>query len=228
MKKASWILIAFFLLNSCGSNKTSEEQTKNVQEQVTNDVPDSKYKITSETPEVVPKFGINKCNINVELSEKISKEELTSIAKKLRKTRMSYDKLWIFYNLPGMTVGTGAWATTHFTPNLEVEILGTTSETEKKMNSVKVDGKMIGKWQDARPYSECLWILYEKNKKIFLKRTFSDGSSGEDEYIKKQFKGKVRYELKQNPEKVYYLLEDNGNLSMWGQNGKFGDALKTD
>jgi len=60
-----------------------------------------------------------------------------------------------------------------------------------------------------------------------LKQTFSDGSSVEQEIIKKKFKGKVRYKPNKNTEDIYYLVEINGNLSMYGNDGKFGDALKT-
>ncbi len=185
------------------------------------------YRIISEKPHVDARYGFNKCNVEVELIKKITKEDLTKIAYQIRSTRKSYDKLWIFYNLRGTKSGYGSWATTHFTPNLKVEILGTSASTDKKLKSFKTDVPVIGKWIDARPYQNCLWVIYHKGKKIFLKRTFSDGSSGEEEYIKEKYKGKTRYEPKKNPENVYYLIETNGNLSMYGNDGKFGEAIKT-
>lgn len=233
MKRITQFLIALLLLTSCEHKKATEQQVNSAEQSAstlnkkTIAISESMYKIISEKENVNPKFGINKCNIEVELKEKITAEELTAIANKIRETRMSYDKLWIFYNLPGMTSGSGAWATTHFTPDLKVEILGTTAATDKKLSSLKTDGEVIGKWQDARPYANCILVIYKKNKKIFMKQTFSDGSSGKEEFIKKKFKGKTRYEPKKNTERIYYLVESNGNLSMYGNDGKFGDALKT-
>lgn len=160
------------------------------------------------------------------MKEKISKDELTSIANKIRETRKSYDKLWIFYNLPGKQTGSAAWATTHFTPNLEVEILGSTDAEDKKMNAVSADGNVIGKWQDTRPYADYSMIIYEKDKKVFMKSTYKDGSSGDVEFLKKNYKGKVRYEPLQNKHNEYYLIESNGNLGMYDNEGKFGEAIK--
>jgi hypothetical protein len=227
MKNLSIILIVCLLLTSCGQNKISEiaqnivDSTKN-----TNIVADSLFKIISEKENVNPKFGFNKCNIEIELKSKLSIEELTYIANKIRETRKSYDKLWIFYNLKGKKSETGAWATSHFTPDLKVEIAGTNEAEDKKLEATNVNGTIIGKWQDTRPYSGCLMTLYEKNNKIHMNQTFTDGSSSDDEFIKKSVKGKIRYELKQNKHNEYYIIETNGNLGMYGPVGKFGEAVK--
>ena len=229
MRRIVQLIITLLLLTSCEYKKVTEQQSNTLKQSDSNSkktaivVPESMYKIISEKKNV----RLNKCNIEVELKEKISEEELTALANKIRETRKSYDKLWIFYNLSGMTSGLGAWATTHFTPDLKVEILGMTASTDKKLSSIKVDGEIIGKWKDSRPYANCLLVIYKKSMKIFMKEIFSDGSSSKQEFIKKKFKGKVRYEPKKNTEKIYYLVENNGNLSMYGNDGKFGDALKT-
>jgi hypothetical protein len=65
--------------------------------------------------------------MQVKLSSKVSKEELTDLANELREERMNYDKLWINFYLPDLLPdesGNGAWATASFTPGLEVTILG--------------------------------------------------------------------------------------------------------
>lgn len=230
MKRLLFIaqILGVLLLFSCGQNKTAQKGNDTLQSQETISVPDALFKIISEKEHVDPRFGFNKCNIVIELPNKISKDQLTSIANKLRKTRDSFDKLWIFYNLVGMQSADGPWAITHFTPNLEVEILGSTDEEDEKMKDVTVDGNMIGKWQDTRPYSDVTMIIFEKNNQIYMKRAFPDGSSGDSEFIKKKQNGKIRFELKENTHKEYYLIEENGNLGMYGENGKFGEAVKID
>ncbi len=195
--------LLFLLFCSCGQNKTPEKQANIIQQQEQIVVPDSLFKIISEKDHVDPRFGYNKCNIHIELKTKLSKEELKTIANKIRKTRKTYDKLWIGYYLESMKDRSIAWATTNFTPNLEVEILGATDFEEKKMNSLITDGNVIGKWQDVRPMAECGMILFEKDKKIYMKRAFGDGSSGDYEFIKKKYNGEIRYELKENKHKEY-------------------------
>jgi len=228
MKKLFFITQVVFALifYSCGQNKPSEKQTIALKSQETVNETDNLYKIISEKEHVDPKFGYNKCNLKIELNDKISIDKLKSIAYKLRETRRSYDKLWIFYSLAGTTAETGAWAISHFTPNLEVQILGATYTEDEKMNSVSVDGKIIGRWQDVRPMAERGMIIYEKNNKIYMKHTFSDGSTGDYEFIKKKYDGKMRFEPKQNMHQEYYLIENNGNLGMYGKDGKFSEAIK--
>ena len=46
---------------------------------------------------------------------------------------MGYDRTFIEYYLPGMVDGCGAWATTHFTPRMEVVVLGFTAEDQRAM-----------------------------------------------------------------------------------------------
>jgi len=224
MKKFLYFLI-LCLLFSCGQNVKSDQPKVTIETKVETSCSDSLYKIVSEKENVNPKFGFNKCNIEVQLTSKIDKEVLICIANKIRQTRESYDHLWIFYNIKGQKSNI-AWATTHFNPNLEVEIIGSTSEEDKKMNNISVDGDIIGEWNDTRAYAEHVAILYKKNNKIFMKRIFSDGSNGEDEFIIKTVKGKIRYEPKQNTHNEYFIIENNGNLGMYDNEGKFAEAIK--
>ena len=61
----------------------------------------------------------------IRLSQEIGEEELRRIARDLRRDgRRHFERLFITYYQPGMTIGAGAWATTHFNPDLEVQIWG--------------------------------------------------------------------------------------------------------
>jgi len=86
-----------------------------------NKLPTGFYKIISEKKHVDARYGFNKCNIEIELKDKITYNQLMYLANDLRENRKSYDKLWIFYNIKGKKQ-TVAWATTHFTPNLNIWI----------------------------------------------------------------------------------------------------------
>lgn len=208
MKALVYILIIFLLFTYC--SKKSEIN----------------YKIISEKEHVNKDFGINKCNIDIMLPEKVSKEELTKIAQELRESRSVYDKLWIFYHIKGNPPDKEPWATTHFTPNLIVEVLGSTESEDEIMQHVKIDGNIIGKWKDDRPYVGCVINIIEKEKITFMKFIYQDGSSF-DKYLSiKKLNGENRYEFKENTHNEYFLIESNGNLGMYGKNGKFAEAIK--
>lgn len=153
------------------------------------------------------------------LSEKGTKAFLQKLAVKLKESEhREYDRLFITYYLPGMTPGTGAWATSHFNPNLEIKILGTTIEEEKalKGESKKASGEIIGQWIDESPYVGAKYTLIKKNGKIIMERKFKDGSGSEKEMIQKNLSGGQRFEEKGgNNSGEYYLIERNGSLGAY-------------
>ena len=77
------------------------------------------------------KFLNIKTSLDIRLEFEVNKETITKIANELRKDgRRNYQRVFINYYLPGMEVGKGAWALSHFNPNLEVQILGFTGKNE--------------------------------------------------------------------------------------------------
>lgn len=90
----------------------------------------------------------------------------------------------------------------------------------KEDNSIQ----QIGRWLDNRPGSDKHIIIIFKNlktKKYFIKHTFGDGSSDLKEARFTKHKGLNRYEPINNEHNEYCIVEKNGDLSMWSQNGKF-------
>ena len=66
-----------------------------------------------------------KRSVVVELEQPISESELREAAYMIRDSdARNYERTFIEYYLPGMVVGAGAWATTHFNPALDVQIYG--------------------------------------------------------------------------------------------------------
>lgn len=164
-----------------------------------------------------------KGSIDIRLEKKVPKDFLQKLALKLRGAEpRKYDRLFITYYLPGMTPGSGAWATSHFNPNLEVKILGTTIEEEKALLSEhrNSSGEIIGEWLDDSSYVGAKYTLMKKNRKIFMIRKFKDGSGSEKEMIQKNHSGRLRFEEKEgNDFGEYYLIEKNGNLGAYDSSG---------
>lgn len=226
MKKNIIIITTILLtLNSCKQNSENpnEQETTMESKQKT-----SKYEILSEEDNIKPEFGFNKCNINIELKEKISIEELTKIANEIRETRTSYDNLWIFYYLHGIKDDSNAWATSHFTPNLKVEIIGSTLEEETKLKSESknVDGKILGEFFEKK-YVNGTFTVYEKDNKTFVKMAFKNGSSSIDEMTKKNVKNGIRLDQKSDGNGEYYILTNAEVLEFYNaENKRFTTANK--
>ncbi len=120
-----------------------------------------------------------KRSLTVRLNKKVSEAVLRAIALELRgRDSRSFDRTFIVYYLPGMDLGAGAWATTHFNPTLDVKILGLTSgeETVLKKASPKSGREVLGEWIDDRPYVASRITLYRENGALHVSFAFKDGS----------------------------------------------------
>lgn len=182
-----------------------------------------KYDIIEE----IPNIKLSEDNLKIMLSKKTNKHVLKEIATALRESRKQYERLWIFYYPKGISTNSVAWATTHYTPNLKVSILGSTEKEDIALDAVTVkDGVIIGKWKDTRPMVENTMIIFRKGKKLMLKTTFKDGSSMEEKLREKKVSGKVRYDYIESNHGEYFMLEKNKNLGMYGRDSKFGEAKR--
>ena len=68
------------------------------------------------------------------------------------------------------------------------------------------------------------FVLYEdESKKLRMRTLFEDGNTMDNPITQSEVKGKVRYDddLGQGE---YYLVEANGNLGLYGADGKFDEA----
>jgi len=168
-------------------------------------------------------LGTIQGSIDIRLEKKVKKEFLYKLALKLREAEpRKYERMFITYYLPGMTPGSGAWATSHFNPNLQVKILGTTLEEEKALKSEpkSPSGEVIGIWLDESPYVGVKYTFMRRNGKIIMVRKFKDGSSSEKEMIQKKQSGRLRFEEKEgNDFGEYYLIERNGNMGIYDKAG---------
>lgn len=117
--------------------------------------------------------------LDVMLSRKVSEPELRVVAAHIRaQDPRQYQRVFIFYHLPGMTPGSGAWASTFFEPELKVTILGTTSEEEAALKPVlRGAQEVIGCWVDDRAGAARVMTLVKVGGRIQMLQRFKDGSS---------------------------------------------------
>jgi hypothetical protein len=169
--------------------------------------------------------NVSKCIISIRLEKKVTEEFLRNFALKLRENEHGkYDLFFIFYILPDMEFGRGAWATTHFNPNIEVKILGMTIEEENKLLSRKAShsGEIIGEWVDQGILGGRYTFLKE-NGKFIMVTDFKDGSKLEKEMlIQRTVSGEIRLDdVKRNDFGEYFVIESDGDLGLYGENGLF-------
>jgi hypothetical protein len=207
MKKIIYILTVLFL-TACGGSSNIPD--------------DVKWEITKEEPNE----ALSKNNIEVKLNKKVDEQILKEIALEIREDRKQYDKLWVFYHIPDMTSGM-AWATTHFTPELEVEIIGSTeTEDQETSKTADIDGEILGKWRSEKSLMGAALFLFKNSEgKLMMRITFKDGGTMDSEIVETTQDGKTKYQ-DSNEHGEYYILESNGNLGMYGNDGKFDEAVK--
>jgi hypothetical protein len=212
MKKIIYILAVIFL-TACGNSKSSDDVK----------IPDDvKWEIAKEEPNE----ALSKNNVEIQLNKKVDETILKKIALKIRKDRNQYDKLWIFYRISKMTSGR-AWATTHFTPDLEVKIIGSTEKQDQKTaRTDDINGEILGKWRSEKSLMGAVLILFkDTEEKLKMRIVFKEGGNMDSELKESTVKGKTKYE-DDKTHGEYYILESNGNLGMYGNDGKFDEAIK--
>lgn len=181
---------------------------------------DVTYSIISEN-----EFRHFKHSIDVRLNKKVSEQVLRSMAAKLKELeRKNYERTFIAYYLPDMKPGSGAWATTHFDPNLEVRILGLTSEEEKKLTQEAMSHSRdtVGIWMDDSPYVGSTVTIFRENGKLYLETKYKDGSGSTDEMTESQSAiGTKLVEKDGNLHGEYFILDSKGDLHAGGDEGLF-------
>lgn len=170
--------------------------------------------------------NLQKTNINIRISKKVEEATLKIIAEELKAERDGFENLWIFYYLPDMKVGSGAWATTHYTPDLKVQILGSTEkEDETTTQTEDIPGDVIGKWRSDKSLMGAALIMYKgEGGKLFMQTNFKSSKPMTEELKESTSNGLKRYDY-ENTHGEYYLIEKNGNLGMYDSDGKYDEAV---
>lgn len=206
--KVSIIIMVSFLICfiSCG--------TKETQDAVSNEI---QYTIINEE-----KYLDIKTSIDVRLKSEVDEQTITQIAKELEKERRGkYKRIFINYYLEGMKVGEGAYALSHFNPNLEVQILGFTKEEKTKLleNTSPLESNLIGRWIDNTPYSGGVITISRNANILELSIKYKDGSKSSKKLIEKIVNGQKRWIEEDNVFGEYYVLNNDGNLSFYDTEG---------
>lgn len=173
-----------------------------------------------------------KRSLDIQLEEAVSEDELRSIAKWLKASDLkSYNRTFICFYLPGMQVGAGAWATTHFTPDLEVRILGPATEalagSSAKERTNDRSAGVVGRWLDPRPFMGGITIFRQKAS-LILETRFTDGSTNQKVVVEKPDPFGRRFDpvIDTAGTGDHYVLDLLGDLQIRDREGLIATAKK--
>jgi hypothetical protein len=173
----------------------------------------------------------NKKSIIVRLNQKVSEDAVRAIATKLKSDDpKQYRLTYIAYYLPGMEVGTGAWATAQFDPALDVDIIGLTIDQQKSIQQLPANPSrdMIGSWWDERPLIGNRMTFFRENGKVFMENKFDDGSARIVEISEVAFPNRKRVFTKKPYNGDYYAVNASGDLEWWDEDGHFLTSRRAD
>ena len=140
-----------------------------------------------------------KLSLDVILNERIDNSELENVAKRIYRNYggSDYAVVFIVYYQIGMQIGSGGYASSHFRPNLEIEIYGLTN---KMIDTIKQSNSETNNyWIDDDWLS--LATIRKVNNKFELYRIGSDLST---------VTLPLNYKLNKDKDTVFYDKRDNG------------------
>lgn len=173
---------------------------------------------------------LQKVNLVIRLEKEINEIQLKNIALELKRKRPNFKNYYIFYLLPQHPFGNEAWALTNFTPELEVKILGAKKESIIKMNNSIVSGEILNIWKSNNAILTSRNFLVKENNKLFIKIIFAKNSYSDQTEITMEVSKTIQNGLTKytsnNKHGEYYLIEKNGNLALYDEDGKFEEYIK--
>ena len=214
--KASIIIMVSFLicLISCGTKETQDavgsEKSKTPHAEI-------QYTIINEE-----KLESIKTMIDIRLESEVNEDTLIKIANELKRNgRSHFQRIFINYYLPKMEVGKGAWALSHFNPDLEVDIIGISKYEKAKLleKTSSYEGNIIGRWLDNSPYSGGIVTISKNADNLKIYKKYSDGSESVKNLLEKMVNGQKHWIEKNNTFGEYYLLNNDGSLSIYDTEG---------
>lgn len=220
-------------------------KTYQFERELINDVSKEDISYFTKIPNIISRIGdvkINilekkyirgrKANISIEIESYIDEKSIEWLAKKIKEEMFkNAERVFIFFYLKGDSFKDIAWATAHFSPELEIKILGAKKEFIQALDKVVVTGNILKTWEDNFSVTPSKFFLVNENGKLFMKSFFAkNGLSGScqlvEEVTETHSNETIRLDY-ENDYGEYYIIEKNGHLATYGENGKFREAKES-
>lgn len=168
--------------------------------------------------------------VEVELEKRTTKDNLEKIAREIYAPGFRNTLIGYRIQDEGKSV---YWATTHYLPNLKIEILGSTIEQHDELlkKQTSYDGEIIGIWRVHTALDYITALIKKPNGKIFEESLYSDGSSGSNELTTKKIGNQTRYiPTRKTANGLFYTINSrDGRLDFWdSKRGNYYSAPRID
>jgi hypothetical protein len=128
--------------------------------------------------------------------------------------------------LPAQRIGSGAWASATFRPELEVVILGAAAEAHQTLEKgmVAADGQLVGEWiWDGGLLTHKITFV-TRGDRVFMLKTFS-GKNGDSATTEQELEVVAPNNYRDPKAKTTWMkINDKGELEFHDQNGRFDAA----
>ncbi len=211
-------------LSGCGGRQESKRQAALIPPARNPKIPvEVSYPIISDVDE-----GPVRRLVDVKLNMKVPPEVLREIALEVKaKEERQHERTVIFYYLPVAFPELAGlpWASTHFKPDLDVEILGLSKREEDSMRSMRLDhkGKRIGAWLQDNQY-KTLDLIYDEDGAIKIAEIWSPTARSDSAMIEMPTTTGRRFKKVQGSD--IYDVDPDGNLRISNAEGKVFSASK--
>lgn len=162
---------------------------------------------------------LDKNELVINISEKLSVEQLATLADEVFKSKPRQKRFYIFYELPNTP---GTWATSHFDPDLEISILGFTQEQDEHNKEDLVDMTIIGKWSTEK-FGFTVIYFKDANQIEKIKTIYSAGGESIEDVKSSLIDEETRIDYDNNHGE-YFIIQRDGKLGLYSENGKYGEA----
>lgn len=175
--------------------------------------------------------GRIKRTVEVELSSRTDEELLEGIAEEIYDlSKKKVERTFIGYWIAGEDNTQGYWATTHYNPDLDVKIMGLSgSDYDELVNTkAQVDGEIVGTWMINRGALEYKAVAYKKDgdDSMYLVDQHVSGSTEQAYKTTETDDGLklVDAEGEGSDFGEYLVINNDGELEFWSENGNFYTA----
>jgi len=170
--------------------------------------------------------------LDVRLNKKVSESTLLAIALKLKaKDPRDYEWTYITYYLPPSGGSDWSWATTHFAPDLEVRILGLTTEEEAMLIAAPApdNSEIIGRWLDEPPAGANRTTIFRTDDRIFIEQMFKTGGTLTNEVVESESSLARRFDkVEGSTAGDHWVVGPDGNLQVRDNDGLISSGKRID
>jgi hypothetical protein len=111
---------------------------------------------------------------------------------------------------------------------LSVILLVSCAQEGKKASNAEVSGEIQNKWESKMMETESTLYLVKEDGKLLMKTVYKEDGSQTVEEVTETIEGKTtRYDYEEG-DGDYYLLEANGDLGMYDEEGVFNTCKKVE